>query len=197
MGLVRTGFSMSLDGFVAHPDDTIDGLFDWYGNGEIETKPPGHPLTFHMTEASTRHWHELADDVGAVVSGRRTFDVTHGWDGIPMLDADTFVVTHRPPPPDWPPNERYTFVHDGVPSAIAQARAAAGGRDVTIIGVDIAQQAINAGLLDVVGVDLVPIVLGKGVRYFDNIDNPAAVFADPTVIEGRRVTHLTYRVTYH
>lgn len=196
MGSVGVTFSTSLDGFIAYPDDTVGHLFDWYDNGEIETRPPGHPLTFRMTEASTRHWHNQADNVGAIVSGRRVFDVANGWDGIPMLDAHTFVVTHRPPAEDWQPNPKYTFVHDGVASAITQAKAEAGDRNVSIVGADIAQQALNLSLVDIVNIDLVPMLLGKGIRYFDNIDNPSMVLDGPTVIEGNRVTHLTYRVTY-
>lgn len=194
MAIVFSSFSTSLDGFIADPDDRVGPLFDWYNSGDVEIKVPGAP-PFQLSEASARHWHEVADSEGAAVYGRRIFDHTKGWGGTPPLGVPAFVVTHRPPPPDWPPvpDAPFTFVFDGVESAVEQARAAAGEHAVGVAGADIAQQCLNAGLLDEVRIDLVPVLLGSGIRYFDNLAD-SVEFDDPTVIEGVRVTHLRYRV---
>ena len=87
----------------------------------------------------------------------------------------------------------FTFVTDGLESAVAQAKAVAGDKTVGVAGPTIAQQCINAGLLDEVHIELVPVLLGQGIRFFDHLQRPV-VFEDPTVIEGRRVIHLVYRV---
>lgn len=196
MGIVFSSFSTSLDGFIAYPDDHVGSLFDWYTNGDIEVRPPGYPLTLRMSEASARHWHETADNEGAFVCGRRIFDYTQGWGGIPPMGVPTFVVTHRPPPEDWPPvpDAPFTFVTDGVESAVRQARAAAGDLDVAVSGPNVAQQCLNAGLLDEVRIDLVPIFVGTGIRYFDHLIDTSIAFDGPRIIEGNGVTHLRYRV---
>jgi dihydrofolate reductase len=198
---VIVSFCTSLDGFIARPDGTVGPLFDWYDNGDVEVPLPGYGLTFHMSQASAdyhRGWAPTEEGLpGAFVCGRGVFDFTSGWGGRPPGGKPTFVVTHRPPPADWPPIEGgvpYTFVHDGVESALAQATAAARGGDVSISGASIAQQAINAGLVDQVRIDLVPVFLGAGVRYFDGMD-PAIVLEDPVeVVRGHRVLHLHYRI---
>jgi dihydrofolate reductase len=128
---------------------------------------------------------------------RGVFDYTHGWGGNPPGGNPTFVVTHRPGPegfPATPGGPPFTFVHGGVESAIEQARAAARGGDIGLCGASIVQQAINAGLVDEICIDLVPVFLGKGVRYFADMD-PAITLEGPVqVVEGKRVTHLRYRV---
>jgi dihydrofolate reductase len=196
MTMVVTGFSMSLDGFIAYPDDSVGPLFDWYSNGDVEVVPPGYPLKFTMTEPSARYWHDFTDNAGAMVAGRRIFDYTKGWGGNPPLGLPTFVVTHRPPPEDWPPrpDAPFTFVHDGVESAVAQAKAVAGEKVVSVAGANIAQQCLRAGLLDVVAIELVPVILGSGVRYFDHLEGTDITFSDPQVYQGKRVTHLVYQV---
>jgi dihydrofolate reductase len=198
---VIASFSMSLDGFIADPDGNVGPLFDWYRNGDVEVPLPGYGLTFHMTEASARYWTETVPTEegapGAFVCGRGIFDYTNGWGGRPPGGHPTFVVTHRPPPQDWPPFEGgapYTFVHDGVESAIEKATAVARGGDIGVSGASIAQQALNAGLVDDVAIDLVPVFLGKGVRYFDNMDPTIALDGPTRVVEGKRVTHLRYAV---
>ncbi|MQA78721.1 MAG: hypothetical protein GEV10_09625 [Streptosporangiales bacterium] len=194
MCAVFSSFSTSLDGFIADPHDQVGPLFDWYWNGDVEVKPAGYPITFRMSEVSARYWDGL-DKEGAFVTGRRLFDFTKGWGGNPPNGAPTFVVTHRPPPEDWPPrpDAPFTFVPDGLESALDQAKATADGHDVGVAGADLAQQCLNAGLLDEVRIDLVPVLLGKGIRYFDNLD-AGVMLEDPTVVEGTRVTHLRYRV---
>jgi dihydrofolate reductase len=195
MATVISSFATSLDGFIADPADDVGPLFDWHHSGDVEVRPPGYPLVFRTSEASARHWREVIDRIGAMVCGRRLFDHTKGWGGNPPMGVPTFVVSHRPPPQDWPPrpDAPFTFVGD-LASAVERAKAAAGEGVVSVAGANVAQQCLNAGLLDEVWIDLVPVVLGKGIRYLDNL-NPAAL-ETPRIIEGDGVTHLRYRVSY-
>ncbi|GAB2966783.1 hypothetical protein GCM10017788_05510 [Amycolatopsis acidiphila] len=134
---------------------------------------------------------------GAFVCGRGVFDYTNGWGGRPPGGQPTFVVTPRAPPESWPPIEDgvpYTFVHDGVPSAVRQAKAVAGGGNIGLSGASVAQLALNAGLLVEVRIDLVPVFLGRGIGYFDDIDPSVRLDGPVQVVEGKRVTHLRYLV---
>jgi dihydrofolate reductase len=199
MPSVMSSFCMSLDGFIADLDGHVGPLFDWHSNGEVEVTPPGYPLTFRMSKASARYWEELIETAkgGALVVGRGIFDYTNGWGGNPPMGGPTFVVTHRPPPESWPPipDAPFTFVHDGVESAVRQAKAAGDG-GVGVAGASIAQQCLNAGLLDEVRIDLVPVFFGRGIRYFDNIENTGVRLERIEVVEGDGVTHLRYLVRY-
>jgi dihydrofolate reductase len=103
-------------------------------------------------------------------------------------------VTHEPPT-GWPfPDAPFTFVTDGLASAIAQASAAAGTRDVSLTGGSLLGQALAAGLVDELEVALVPVVFGRGIRFFGGYDGPAALLGNPTIVQGDRVTHLRYEV---
>jgi dihydrofolate reductase len=95
----------------------------------------------------------------------------------------------------WPGNDApFTFVSDGVERAVAQAKAVAGDKTVGVAGPNVAQQCLNAGLIDELHVELVPVLLGEGIRFFDHLKNTPVMLDDPTVISGSRVTHLMYRV---
>jgi dihydrofolate reductase len=157
--------------------------------------PTARPdMTFHVSEASARHLRDLMDNVRVIVSGRRLFDVAHGWAGRHPFGVPVYVVTHSVPD-GWPREDApFTFVTDGVESAIAQAKATAGDGIVAVGGANIAQQCLEAGLLDGIGVALVPVLLGKGIRFFDNLAKTPVFLEDPEVIEGVGVTHLYYRV---
>ncbi|WP_222107453.1 dihydrofolate reductase family protein [[Actinomadura] parvosata] len=196
---VSASFCMSLDGFVARPDNSVGPLFDWYDNGDVEVPMVGYPITFRVAAASAGYlWAQMdfARD-SAFVCGRRVFDYTGGWGGNPPGGGRAFVVTHREPPADWPAERLapFTFVHDGVASAISQAKVAGDG-NVGVSGPNIAQQCLNLGLLDEVRIDLVPVFIGEGIRYFDNIQNEKAELERVEVVEGEGVTHLRYRVHY-
>jgi dihydrofolate reductase len=198
MATVVAEMSMSLDGFIADPSDRVDHLFDWYSNGPVTIPMPGSggPASFSVSEASAGHIRDLLADLGALVSGRRLFDVANGWNGSHPLGAPVFVVTHSVPD-GWPrPDAPFTFVTEGVESAVAQAKAVAGDKIVGVGGADIVQQCLNAGLLDEIRVNLAPVLIGKGIRYFDHLANTPVKLEGPRVIEGTGVTHLYYRVKY-
>jgi dihydrofolate reductase len=190
MGKVIAQASMSLDGFIADTNDQVGPLFDWYNNGD--TQIAGHD--FRTSAASAGYLRAAWSAIGADVIGRRLFDLTNGWNGRPVVGDAVFVVTHQPPA-DWPyPDAPFTFVTDGLPSAIAQAQAVAGDRDVSITPGNIAGQAFQAGLIDEVRIDLVPVVLGAGVRYFGDYAGSPLLLDDPRIVQGDRVTHLHYRL---
>ena len=194
MASVVAGLSMSLDGFIAHLDDGVEHLFDWYDNGEVEVQWPGNAMVSHVTPASAAYLRDTIAQAGALVVGRRLFDYTQGWGGSHPLGVPVFVVTHGVPE-GWPcANAPLTIVTDGVESAVVQAREVAGDKTVGVAGPNIVQQCLNAGLLDELRVELVPVLLGEGIRFFGNLTDPPVMLENPTVIEGDRVTHLIYRV---
>ena len=194
MATVVADMSVSLDGFIADSRDDVGPLFDWYQTGPVTTPSADERWTFHTDEASARQLREALSSIGALVCGRRVFDLTHGWGGRHPIGCLVFVVTHTVPE-DWPRDDTpFTFVTEGVESAVAQAKAMAGDRIVAVATPTITQQCLNAGLLDVIRVNLVPVLLGEGIRWFDNLRNAPLMLDDPTVTQGMRVTHLEYRV---
>jgi dihydrofolate reductase len=193
MGKVLTHMTMSLDGYIAQPDDMPAELFDWYGAGEVSVPSANEAVTFDVDETSAELLRELTEGVGAIVSGRRLFDMTNGWSDSHPGGAPVVVVTHSPPADAaerWP---RTTFV-DGVEPAIATAREIAGGRDVTIASPNVIQQALDLGLVDEVCVSLVPVLFGEGVPYFSKPARGHLLLEDPVVLQGRRALHLRYPV---
>jgi dihydrofolate reductase len=199
MATVTAGAAMSLDGFVADPSGDVGPLFGWYFNGDVEVPSADERWVFKLTEPSAVLFREMLSRCGALVVGRGEFDKTHGWGGRHPMGAPVFVVTHEAPAewpfPDTPPREDpFTFVTDGIESAVRQASAAAGDGVVSINPGDIARQCLEAGLLDEVWFGLVPVLLGDGVRFFGSLEHPPAFFEDPRVIEAGGVTHLIYRV---
>lgn len=187
--------SMSLDGYVAGPDGDVMGVFAWYfGSGDVEVEAGGSdPMTFTMSEPSAQHFRELTSGLGALITGRRTFETAQGWGGNHAW-GPAFVLAHEVPD-GWPrPDSTVHFVTDGIESAVRQAKDAAGGKAVAVHGADTIQQCLNAGLLDHLQVDVAAILLGGGVRLFDHLDNVPASLGNPTVVEGVGVTHLRYPV---
>jgi dihydrofolate reductase len=192
MGKVIAQASMSLDGFIADTNDEVGPLFDWYHNGDVEVAG-SHP-EFLTSAASAAYLRQAWSSIGVDVIGRRLFELTNGWNGRPVVGEAVFVVTHRPPT-DWPyPDAPFTFVTDGLRSALSQAQAVAGERDVSITPGNIAGQAFVAGLIDEVRIDLVPVVFGAGVRFFGDYRGSPLLLEDPDIVQGDRVTHLHYRV---
>ena len=202
MGKVATGLSMSLDGFIAGPNDGPevplgDGgerLFAWYSGGDTDYRLPGTEMVFKVSPQSAELLREAHSKMGAFVTGRRTFEIANGWGGSPPLGAPTFVVSHTVSQEWVYEGSPFTFVTDGVESAVEQAKAVAGDKDVAVSAASIVQQCIEAGLLDEIHVDLVPVLLGGGVRLFDQLGAGPIELESTGVVEGAGVTHLTFRV---
>src|SRR4051794_6940821 len=195
MSKVVALMSMSLDGYVADANDGVDEVFDWYFSGDIEIPiaSPTMEMTFRVSQPSAEHLKGLIAELGAMLTGRRTFEVADGWGGQHAW-GPAFVVTHDIPV-GWPrPGSTVEFVTDGIESAVARAKAAAGSKSVGVHGADTIQQCLNAGLLDEIQVDLAAVLLGEGVRLFDHLANTPVVLGDPKVIDGVGVTHLRYPV---
>src|SRR6476659_3375165 len=101
MATVFAGFTMSLDGFVANPDDSTEGLFDWFNSGDTEFVFPGGKMTVRLSPASAMAMRDIWQKVGAIVAGRRMFDIARGWSGRHPLNVPVFVVSHSIPE-GWP-----------------------------------------------------------------------------------------------
>ena len=196
MAKVVALMSMSLDGYVADENDGVAEVFDWYFAGDVEvpTASGTSGMTFQVSPPSAEHLRGLVAEIGAMLTGRRTFEVADGWGGQHPWDVPAFIVTHHVPD-GWPrPGSTVQFVTDGIESAVAQARSAAGAKSVGVHGADTIQQCMNAGLLDEVHIDLAAVLLGSGVRLFDHLADTPIVLGDPTVVTGVGVTHLRYPV---
>lgn len=203
MGKVMAGFSTSLDGFIAGPNDSPEQplgeggerLFEWFFSGDTEFTMPSGGMTLKLSRESAAAVTDVFRGTGAIVSGRRMFDVANGWGGRHPIDAPVFVVTHSVPE-DWIEQNKgapFTFVTEGVKSAVEQAKQAAGDKIVGVGGANVAQQCLELGLLDEIYVQIVPVLLGRGVRLFDELKTTPNL--EPTrVIDAPGVTHLTYRV---
>jgi dihydrofolate reductase len=144
MTRIYTGASMSLDGYISGPEESgFDLLFDWYRNGDVVVETAREDLTMTLTPPSAEYFRHVMDSAGALVVGRRLFDITNGWEG----------------------------------------------------GGTMARQALEAGLIDEIWIDLVPVLLGGGTPMFDQVKTgPLSLDGPVSVVEGKAVTHLRYRV---
>jgi dihydrofolate reductase len=193
MATVVAEMSMSVDGFVAGPDDRVDEVFEWYSAGDVEIETANPELGFRVSvdEASAQELGEWSK-IRALVIGRRTFDLAGGWGGTHPVGAPVWIPTHNPP--DGWDDAPFTFVTEGVEEAVRQASEHAGDGIVSVGGASVAQQCLNAGILDAVRVSLVPYVLGEGIPYFGKLDDGPVKLGQPKVVEGKAVTHLHYEV---
>jgi dihydrofolate reductase len=194
MGKVIVNATVSLDGFIADEKDGVGALFDWYGNGDVAVTMADPDRVFHVSPASAEYIRSALSSVRAVVIGRRLFDITNGWNGVPAAGDHVFVVTHRPPAAWGFPDAPFTFVTGGVARAIERAREFAGDGDVSVTAGDIGGQALEAGLVDEVHFSVVPVVFGRGKRYFGSFAGPHAMLEDPRLVQGDRVLHSIYPV---
>ncbi|MEV4806511.1 dihydrofolate reductase family protein [Nonomuraea sp. NPDC049421] len=193
MGKVIMYATVSVDGFIAKDDDEVGPLFDWMSSGDIPLEENGH---IKVTQASYDYVRPYWDEIGVTIAGRHVFDLTNGWDGKPPADIDhVVVVTHRPPPADWDPQAPFHFVN-GIEAAMAKAQELAGDRTVEVAAGNVGGQMLAAGLVDEVAMDVAPVVLGTGKRYFGAL-NAIHLLEDPhVVIQSTRVLHLRYRVRH-
>jgi dihydrofolate reductase len=182
--------SMSLDGFVkasnATPEEPLgeggERLHEW-GFGEDERDREVLAV-------------QAERDTGAIIAGRRTYDDSLPWWGAdgPHPPTRVFVVTHEAPDAV-PEGSVYTFVTDGIESALEQAKAAAGDKNVAVMGgPDIGRQFIEAGLVDEIGVHLVPVLFGSGTRIFEHLGGEHIQLETTSVIETPAAIHLRFRV---
>jgi dihydrofolate reductase len=193
MGAVIASAVVSLDGFVADTEDQVGPLFDWYDNGSVEVYGTDRDRPFHVSPASAEYINSTWPKVRVCIIGRRLFDLTNGWNGVPAVGDHVIVVTHKPPA-DWPfPGAPFTFV-DGVEAAVGKAKELAGDADVSITGGNLTGQALAAGLVDEIAYSVAPALLGSGRRFFGDYVGPTVLLDNPQVVEGNRVTHLHYRV---
>ena len=198
MGKVFLDITTSLDGFVAGPNDGPglplgaggERLHEWAVRLASWRAP--HGLEGGETNSSSEVMEE-ALQAGAIVVGKRMFDNAHGWGENPPFHKPVFVLTHTEREPlAKDGGTTFTFVTDGIESAVEQARAAAGDKDVGIGGgASVAQQCLRAGLLDELQIHVAPLLLGGGVRLFEDVD---AELETIRVIDSPGVTHLRYRV---
>jgi dihydrofolate reductase len=194
MSKVIAGFSMSLDGFVADPDDGTEHVFKWYSAGGTDAEVMAGDHAFGMMREAAEFIEEAGRGAGVLVTARRTFDTAHAWGGKHPMDVPMVVVTHRIPQ-EWVDREGspFTFVTEGVPKAIDVAREIAGDKDVVVGAPSVTQQCLQLGLLDAIHIDLAPVVLGRGIRLFDQLTGPVELLV--TEASGNpHVTHITYRV---
>jgi dihydrofolate reductase len=197
MSKVVTAATVSLDGYIAGPDETgFEHLFAWFGGGPREVEF-ANGLRIALGEADHRLVTAFWSGLGAFVCGRRLFDLNDGWGGRHPQDWPVVVVTHHVPE-DWVsahPNAPFTFVTDGVAAAVQLARELALDRDVIVASGKISSQCLELGLLDEITIDLVPVLLGDGVPLFERLRGAPILLDGPThVVEGHRVTHLRYTV---
>jgi dihydrofolate reductase len=196
MSKVYTGASMSLDGYISGPDETgFDHLFKWYGNGDVEVTTTHPELTMRMTPVGAEHFRNIIDSTGALVVGRKLFDITDGWGGNHPMGCPVVVLTHSVPD-GWPRDDApFTFVTEGIEQAVERAKELAGDKVVGVNGGTIAQQCLDAGLLDEIWIDLVPVLLGGGTPFFERLRTAPVELEGPIwVAEDKDVTHLRYRV---
>jgi dihydrofolate reductase len=196
MAKVSAGFSMSLDGYIAGPNDDVQRLFAWMNQGDTDLKMSSGDTDFDLevSSKSAEMFEEMIQSTGAIVSGRRMFDVAGAWGGRHPLGAPVIVITHSVPKEWAKQGSPFTFVTDGVESAIEQAKKIAGDKNIGVGGADITRQCLKAGLLDEIGIDLVPVLLGKGVRLFEYLGIEPIELEITSVFEAPGVTHLRYRI---
>jgi dihydrofolate reductase len=201
MGNVVFNMTVSLDGFVAGPNDGPDNgmgdggdaLFKWYFSGDTDIPISDGNMVLKVSPQSAEILKEALATYGAGVWGRRTFDIARAWGGHPP-GSPAFIVTHTVPQEWVYTGSPFTFVTDGVESAIRQAKQAAGEKDVVVCTASILQQCLSLGLIDEIDIDVAPLLLGKGVRLFDHLGAAPIELERTRVIEAPGVTHLRFRV---
>ena len=201
MGKVVFNMTMSLDGFVAGPNDGPDNglgdggdaLFNWYFSGDTEIPISDGNMVLKVSSQSAELLNTSFETYGAGVWGRKTFDIARAWGGHPP-GSPAFIVTHTVPQEWVYTGSPFTFVTDGVESAIRQAKEAAGDKDVVVCTASILQQCLNLGLMDEIYIDVAPVLLGSGVRLFNHLGREPIELEIIRAIEAPDVTHLGYRV---
>jgi dihydrofolate reductase len=192
--------SMSLDGFIAGPNESPDNplgdgghrLHEWgLGTDADQTESHGHAVD-RLSGADREVFEEMLS-TGAVLAGRGTFEPADGWNGDHHDGVPIFILSRNEPSPEFARWPAVTYVRD-LESAVGQARQAAGDKNVLVHGASIAQRALAAGLLDELQIHLVPVLFGEGRRLFEHLGTDQRELEPIRVVQGRDATHLRYRV---
>lgn len=199
MSKVITGITVSLDGFVTGPDDRLgaglgeggERLHYWvFGGPWTYSSPRGEPA-----EPDQAFLGEVFGNAGAWIVGRTMHDVVDGWGDDPGFGVPVFVVTHRPTETIVKGDTTFEFVTGGIEAALERARAAAGDKNVIVMGgADLLRQYLAAGLVDELRLTIAPMLLGSGKRLFDGIERTDISFERTAVVESPYATHLRYEV---
>ncbi|SDN66040.1 dihydrofolate reductase family protein [Alkalicoccus daliensis] len=200
MSKVILNISMSLDGFIAGLNDNqeqplgaqAEALHHWMFSGDVPSR--FNPF-FQLSQTDRDLFDAAAEKTGAMIVGRRTYNIVNGWGGShPFNNVPVFVVTHNKP--ENPPKGAtpFYFITDGVEEAVKQAKKAAGGRDVSVGTASIAQQCISQGLLDGLDLHIAPVILGKGIRLFEQLGEQPVALKSTEAIEGTGVIHVKYEI---
>lgn len=200
MNKVTLNISISLDGYVAGVNDSQEqplgegasALHSWMFSGEERSEVSSF---FKLSNIDKHVFDSAAKETGAMVVGRKTYNIVNGWGGShPLENIPVFVVTHRIPAEIPKGTTPITFITGGVEQAVQQAKQAAGEKVVSIGTASIAQQCIELDLLDEIQLHIAPIVLGKGVRLFEHIGKKTIALNSKELIEGTEVIHIKYEV---
>jgi dihydrofolate reductase len=196
MGRLVLYMSMSLDGFIAGPGDTKDNPFGTGGQRLHKWLADGgeDPRSYRPDDDAGQTVFDEVLATGAVITGRRTGDFVGYWGGDHHDGVPIFVPTHQAP--EGPPPSGVRFVTDGIESCAAQAKAAAGDRDVLVHGAYTAQQALRARVLDVMEIALVPVLFGQGRRMFDGLAPGHTELDLVRALESPEALLLRYEVKY-
>lgn len=205
MSRVTLYMAMSLDGFITGPDDDAQNpaglngmrLMDWLGNvdsGGDNTGDGERVDAYRPGDPNSQVVYDEAMATGAVITGKRTGDFAGYWGGDHHDGVPIFVPTHQPPAEN--PHERVHYVTDGIESCVKQAKAAARDRDILLHGAYTAQECLKAGVLDVIEIQLRPVLLGQGRLLFDGLPPEHVELELVRTLEAPGVLHLRYEVQH-
>jgi dihydrofolate reductase len=192
--------SMSLDGFIAGPNEGPDNplgdgghrLHEW-GLGTEADQTEHHAQALDRLSGVDREVYDESPSTGAVLAGRGTFEPAGGWNGDHHDGVPIFILSRHEPSPEFARWPAVTYVSD-LESAVGQAKQAAGDKNVLVHGASIAQWTLAAGLLDELQIHLVPVLFGEGRRLFEHLGTEQRQLEPIRVLQGRDATHLRYRV---
>jgi dihydrofolate reductase len=194
MGKVILDMSTSLDGFIAKPNGETGPLHSWLLVGKTTSR---YDNMFKTSGRSMDVLDEMFNSTGAMVAGRRTYDLAKERIGRFPIQVPIFILTHHIPDITASEATNFTFVTDGIESAIEQASASAGDKNVVVIGgANVAQQCIASRLLHETQIHMVPILLKEGILLFENLNREEVKFDTSRVIEAPGVIHLKFRMIY-
>ena len=196
MGKVVIDMSISLDGFITGPNDNpkqplgenAEVLHNWLFSGDQVSQVNDF---FKLSKVNRAVLDESLINAGAMIVGRGTYDIVNGWGGShPNKGVPVFVVTNNHPESVPQGTTPFTFVSDGVASAVAKAKEIAGDKEIGVAGASVSEQCLDAGLVDELFLHIVPVILGKGKRFFKAFI-PLEIME---VINASDVTHIRYKV---